>query len=432
MQIEVQSIDSVTDRLNHFAHEFAEVGLEKTAPRLSELLDVVENLRLQYPDHHRLAYVHSLILRLLGRLDEGLAVAREVLENANDFDSIIGLATALREAGRLEESVAAYQRAHRIDPESASVLLDIGDIYFDLDQIGNGLKAYQQSLQLEPDQEWAIASIEYGRLRMSGDPAHLDRLDDLAAAGNERAAMLAMAATPFFGFLPAPTDATIVILRQIDLRGPIRGSVQITLTGDEPPSARMAIDRWAAAKALLGVEVSIVHAAQTLLSEPAKTAVSASHVETLASIPYDANRWFDLAQQSALPNIADLAACMAHPPDPGTHRFSPWTWIQRMQFAAAMMIATFDLEVPWKDSQRRKVLYDLIQGQHDWSSAAAIVALTTGVMNGTADADEAREWLLQMAQRCEDESLVFALLMFPSLDHALRTKLRARRAAFLD
>jgi hypothetical protein len=182
----------------------------------------------------------------------------------------------------------------------------------------------------------------------------------------------------------------------------------------------------------LGVEVSIVHAAQTLLSEPAKTAVSVSHVETLASIPYDANRWFDLAQQSALPNIADLAACMAHPPDPGTHRFSPWTWIQRMQFAAAMMIATFDLEVPWKDSQRRKVLYDLIQGQHDWSSAAAIVALTTAVMNGTADADEAREWLLQMAQRCEDESLVFALLMFPSLDHALRTKLRARRAAFLD
>jgi tetratricopeptide (TPR) repeat protein len=430
VQIEVQSIDSVTDRLNHFAHEFAEVGLEKTAPKLSELLEVVENLRLQYPDHHRLAYVHSLILRLLGRLDEGLAVAREVLEDANDFDSIIGLATALRESGKLEESVAAYERAYRIDPSSASVLLDIGDVYFELDQIGNGLKAYQRSLQLEPDQEWAVASIEYGRFRMTGDPGHLDRLDDLAAAGNERAAMLATAATPFFGFLPAPTDPTIVMLRQIDLRGPIRGAVQITLTGDEPPSARMAIDRWAAAKALSGVEVSIVHASRTLLSTVSSPA--APHVETLASIPYDANRWFDLARQSKLPNIADLVACVAHPPDPGTHRFSPWTWIQRMQFAAAMMIATFELDVPWKDSQRRRMLHDLMQRPLDWSTSAVIVAITTAVLNGTADAGEVQQWLVKMAQGCEDESLVFALLLFPNLDPALRTKLRQRRAALLD
>jgi tetratricopeptide (TPR) repeat protein len=422
VQIEALSIDSVTDRLNRFAHEFAEVGLEQTAPRLTELLDVVENLRLQYPEHHRLAYVHSLILRLLGRVEEGLAVAREVLADASDFDSIIGLATALRESGKLEEAVAVYERAHRVDPTSSSVLLDIGDIYFELDQIGNGMKAYQQSLQLEPA-SWAIASIEYGRLRISGDPAHLDHLDDLAAAGNERAALLAMAATPFFGFLPAPTDATIVMLRQIDLRGPVRGSVQIALTGNEPASSKLALSRWAATKRQNGVQVTI---ADVQTSAP----VSAPMVEILASIPYDANRWFELARESKVPSIEDLTACIANPPENG--RFNPWTWIQRMQFAAAMMIAAFDLDVPWKDSQRRQSLHALIHGPLDWSSTAAIIALTTAVINGVADPDEAQQWLVKMTERSEDEALVFALLTFANLEPTLREQLRARRASALS
>jgi tetratricopeptide (TPR) repeat protein len=104
------------------------------AAQLTEVLDALENLRLHAPENPRLAHAHAMVLRRLERFDEALAVAEDVLGSATDFESVVGLAATYREAGRLPEALAAFERASQIDPAHTDVFLDVGDVHLELRQ----------------------------------------------------------------------------------------------------------------------------------------------------------------------------------------------------------------------------------------------------------------------------------------------------------
>jgi hypothetical protein len=63
---------------------------------------------------------------------------------------------------------------------------------------------------------------------------------------------------------------------------------------------------------------------------------------------------------------------MVNPP-PHPAQIPIWVWLQRVQVAAALIIACLDHG--WQGSVRRRVLLSLARGPMDWTIEAAIIAL---------------------------------------------------------
>jgi len=214
----------------------------------------------------------------------------------------------------------------------------------------------------------------------------------------------------YLSFLPEPAEATINVLRQIQARDNLEvrgGSVGIKLSCLESPSSRMAVEQ---SLERMGIrpDLSVEHVPspdprrargdvdwllwqyegttpKPGLPVPSSTVVSV--VERLAGQVYDLQDWKDLAKESAgqlaaefgdtpesLYDLAgDLLAVMVYPPcEPDGQ--SSWGWIQRVQIAAALIVANLDRG--WEKSVRRLALQSLIRGPVDWSTEAGILALS--------------------------------------------------------
>ena len=128
----------------------------------------------------------------------------------------------------------------------------------------------------------------------------------------------------------------------------------------------------------------------------------------------------------------DLLGVMVHPPlSPDS--FTPWDWIQCIQFAATLAVT--GLDAGWAGSLRRKVLVSLVNGPMDWSVTAAIVALTHLAAMDPEIAAEALDVFHARLRNMPDQGytcyavpLVLAMLEQPDVNGAERTDLRAKLA----
>jgi len=64
---------------------------------------------------------------------------------------------------------------------------------------------------------------------------------------------------------------------------------------------------------------------------------------------------------------------MAHPPPPPSSDYRVLLWVQRIQVAAALVIASIDNG--WQGSLRQRALYSIVYGPVDWAVDAGIIAL---------------------------------------------------------
>jgi len=108
--------------------------------------------------------------------------------------------------------------------------------------------------------------------------------------------------------------------------------------------------------------------------EPGDPAVAQS-LASIAEEPYQLVRWWDhagqVAHQLGPDTVPSILAAMVHPPRRADTQ-SPWNWLFRIQTAAALVLARLD--VPWP--RRRQLLFDLALGPVDWSTSAALIALS--------------------------------------------------------
>jgi hypothetical protein len=70
-------------------------------------------------------------------------------------------------------------------------------------------------------------------------------------------------------------------------------------------------------------------------------------------------------------------------------------WIPRVQLAVAQVLAHLD-EAPWEVSVRRRGLYTLLLGPLDWSTEAAIIAVTQLASTHPAIATDVHEALTRL------------------------------------
>jgi hypothetical protein len=112
-------------------------------------------------------------------------------------------------------------------------------------------------------------------------------------------------------------------------------------------------------------------------------------VAAIASRPYHLKTWLTEAAAVALQfgpgKVLDILAAMVHP-TPLPRKFTPWEWVQRIQIAAALLVAK--VEPGWHGSRRRQGLFDVCNGPLDWTTVAGILALATLAQDEPAIADD--------------------------------------------
>src|SRR5271154_2708700 len=78
-------------------------------------------------------------------------------ETAQEYDQA---GMALFRAGLYEKSIQYFNNAVQADPNDEPGYQDMGDAYMKLDDKPNALKAYQQALQLNPDNQTLKIMVE--------------------------------------------------------------------------------------------------------------------------------------------------------------------------------------------------------------------------------------------------------------------------------
>jgi hypothetical protein len=166
---------------------------------------------------------------------------------------------------------------------------------------------------------------------------------------------------------------------------------------------------------------------------PAPPAEVSAAVAGLAGRPYDLDAWANeaaaIAARLGSGAVDGMLAVMAHPPAT-PERWAEWNWIRSMQFAAALVLARVD--GGWEGSVRRKALVSLARGPIDWTTEAAIIALSQVCREETlmpAAKEEIVEVLRELARAlpdgghcCYPYALAVAVSRLPFPQEELRPK----------
>jgi tetratricopeptide (TPR) repeat protein len=174
---------------------------------------IVTKLAQTYPDRPSLRALQAKLLRRGKRYDEALALAEATKEDDPRLGALLA-AWSLREMGRVDEAVAAFEEAYSLD-EDDDILIDIGDLQLDNGKFAQAVETYRR---LPPGSErlsWAIASHAAASFLASSNPAHDQELRQLAEQGNPRAKELYELLHAFAEALPNPRDLTCDIVQSV-------------------------------------------------------------------------------------------------------------------------------------------------------------------------------------------------------------------------
>jgi len=94
----------------------------------------------------------GIALKQAGKLDESITAYRRALELKPDcLEARNNLGNALWERGQLDEAVAAFHRALELQPDVPETLNNLGNVLRERGQIEEAIAAYRRALQARPD-----------------------------------------------------------------------------------------------------------------------------------------------------------------------------------------------------------------------------------------------------------------------------------------
>jgi len=363
-----------------------------------------------HPNDSFLYFAGSVLARRLGKFEDALALAQHAHEIEPSWRTCIGIANAYRDMGRADEAVVHFRHALTHDPADMSARLDIGETLLEAGRYQQAISAFQECLEREPDNLTAKACIHYASFKQTGNPADREALLKMRAEGgdNYRACDLADEIDPpmaYVNYLPRCGDASTNAVRSIfeqmyENPAEHHGStVKIKESHVESPSVvaafHLQMEMW-------GPQVGLEWEIETIQQpdprvpkaqvdfrlwtydgvQPHPNAAKpdpavAQEIYEIAPEPYNLEFWEPKAKEIAArlgPGaLQSLLGMMVHPPRPPDSDWRVLVWVQRVQVAAALIIA--HLDSTWDGSQRKRALYSLLYGPVDWIVDAAIIAL---------------------------------------------------------
>lgn len=97
-------------------------------------------------------YSQGLMLQRQGKLDEAIAAYQAALRlNPRLAPVYLNLGAALAKQGKLEDAIAAYQTAIEINPKLAAAHYNLGNALAQKGQLDAAIAAYQAALQINPN-----------------------------------------------------------------------------------------------------------------------------------------------------------------------------------------------------------------------------------------------------------------------------------------
>jgi tetratricopeptide (TPR) repeat protein len=453
-----------------------ELGVANGRGVAERIAAAARRARTKYPESSPVAFALSRALRMSRKLDEALAVAKEEHEARPSYLSSVFLAGVHRDRGELKEAHARFEDALAKQPDDVAVRLDMGDLSLDLGRPDDAIAQYEWVLGKEPENPWAKPSALYAKFAKTNDKALRDELELLAENDTKgRARALALAITPYLGFLPrrpesvlGAVDAIREQVRQKGIDEVKKQPIKLQISTLEAPSAI----RAAAAQFMemgLAVDVEIGGIPQPDPRQPTQKTVyeifkyegastkpvlppasekSAIAIARLAATRFHGPTWAELARRTAkeltFEKVPELLSLMViFPPLPravlpdGKPAPSPFKladWWFRVQVASALTIAFVD--DGWEESVRKRALESMIYGPPDWITTAGMVALTA-LANIDPVARPHAEALLYGLIRpapsaielaCVAQPLSHCLLQLPGLDADTKKSFRELRA----
>lgn len=257
----------------------------------------------------------------------------------------------------------------------------------------------------------------------------------------------------YINCLPEPEEAGINVARQIAERleqGPLEGEIVLSLNYMEAPSAQRVFGLMLHdfdSQATVTVKVDAIpspdprdsqasfslwkfddHLGQPAVAPPGLDAVEACcQLATAAFNP--SGNWLQaqqLAQTWEQEQIPELLAVMVHPPAI-QDRCEAWVWLPRIQLAAALLVAAIEQRdgILPEDS----FLLQVIQGPIDWTTNAAVIALTQWSYLGQHPSDNLQQRFLELLPRLPNqgywstyEIVLENLLLLPDINPELRSE----------
>lgn len=436
---------------------------EASREHLDRIVVALSQLRQLVPEDEILAFSHIALLRKLGYLEEALELAQNNYEILPCWKTAVSLALVYRTRGEIEPAIDAYQNALDYDPSDLTVLLDMADLFCNAGRFKEGIYCYQKVIDREPEHPWAKPYWLYYQFFQTQDIVWKDSLQIYINEhpDNETAIQLfnhlEILLSPYLGYLPEPTDATINILSTSE-RNPEQGHLEkLKLTFLESPSSRLVLQLYMQEKFALeniSIEIEEIQNPDPRLPltpvnyllwryegidpypniEPPREEV----VEAIASLamqPYSLNSWCQNARQIAISlgqeHLNSLLGVMVHPPQ-HPPEMTIWTWLHRIQIAAAFAIAYLD--TGWKNSLRKQVLFDLARGPMDWTTEAAIIALMQIALEDEEAAIDIISLFRELLENIPTSGhcpylygLIYCSLYLPSIDDEFRQKLEQEK-----
>jgi tetratricopeptide (TPR) repeat protein len=403
-----------------------------------------------HPDDLHLATMASSLARRMDDLDTAIAwasAARDFrFEPTGDALGVVMLGSALRRAGRPEETIELWRATCRADPSQSYLAVDLAETLAAQNRPQEGITVLEQVLQREPEHEKAAPAIHALRYQIAPDARHLLALHEHLQRhpDHDYAAYLLHSRCHGRAWLGRPDQATEAVTNAMHMAlerfGPGYPSpVRVELSGIEPPSAGLA-----ARLALPALEIT---AAQAGTPDP-RHATREVHTRVwryegttpLPAVPPASQHALALACELATPQwaspaalharaaplgelpVADLLGLLVHPPAPDR---APWTngyaakapdvWLRAVQALACTGIAHHRTDQPWADSERRAVLLDLLDGVEDWVCEAAAMALVATGWACPPTRAEVAEQLVARLDRAVDAATTRPVTILQSL-----------------
>jgi tetratricopeptide (TPR) repeat protein len=351
-----------------------------------------------YPARGTLLGAASAIARRLGATDDAVAWARAGAAATPSSMTEVWLGYAYRAAGRVNDAVAAWQRALRHDPLNFAVYADIAGLLADAGRLDEAIRWTDRALEADPTYDCAVHTAARLRYRHDGDVAHLVALADFIRTQPEEShehtdLEQACADRVWLGAVAVPSESCVNALNQALEREANLSGGRMTISDMEPPSALALLHRT-----VPGLTIEVARVSEPDLRTPLRPGAvrlfefdgttprpvpappSPAAVERLrgvVSFPYPhPPAAYDRAVSLAGLPLDDLVGLLVHPPEPeGRFVGYPGTWVKCVQAWACLGVLHHRADQPWATSDRRTALVDLAFGVEDWTTETALFAL---------------------------------------------------------
>jgi hypothetical protein len=403
---------AVASALAHVTQAIADPAEEPVRSAVAPYYALVREVVGRHPDHKPLVCLASSLARRMDDLDTAIAWARTAVdyrtEPGGEALGVAMLGSALRRAGRPEETITLWREAVRLQPSQTFLAVDLAETLAGVGRPAEGVAVLEPVVRAVPDHPKAVPALHALRYEVMADSRHLLALHDhLRQYPDHGYAGYLLTrwcgGQPWLSEVESPVEATAHGVRRIvDQMGfGTTEKVRMELSGLETPSSVLTA-RLAAPAFQVGytgipkpdprlpvrdVEVCVWRFegtdGQPAVPPPSEQALAlARDLATYrwGTPPALYDRAFGLA---GLP-LADLLGLLVHPPSPvdapwaeGWAVKAPEYWVRAVQTLACAGIAHHKAEEPWAGSERRAVLLDLLDGPEDWVCEAAAMALVT-------------------------------------------------------